>query len=53
MGPHAAYIFAAYALTVATIAGLIAWLMIEGRGYERRIKDLEARGIKRRSADRS
>lgn len=50
MGPHWPYIAAAYGLVAVTLAGIVAWLMVDGRDLERRIADLEARGIRRRSA---
>jgi len=31
------------------LAGLVAWLILDGREQERRLKDFAARGIKRRS----
>ncbi len=49
LGPHAAYILASYVAAALVIAGLIAWLVIDGRRQERLISDLEARGVRRRS----
>ncbi len=50
LGPHAAFIWASYALFLIVLAGLIAWLVFDGRRQERALADLEARGVKRRSA---
>ncbi len=49
LGPHAAYIWSSYASTVLVVGGLIAWLLTDARRYTRRLADLEARGIRRRS----
>jgi heme exporter protein D len=49
LGPHAAFIWSAYAITVVVLAGLIAWLIADGRLQQRRLADLDARGVKRRS----
>jgi len=49
-GAHAGFIIAAYALAALVLAGMIAWIVIDGRAQRRRIADLEARGIRRRSA---
>lgn len=53
MGPHAAFIWSAYAIVVVVLAGLVAWLVIDGRMLERRLADFAARGITRRSAAKS
>lgn len=50
LGPHAAFIVAAYALVALVVAGLIAWIAFDGRTQARRIAELEARGVRRRSA---
>ena len=50
LGPHAGYIVACYAATLAVIAGLIAWIVVDHRVQNRRLADLEARGVRRRSA---
>jgi heme exporter protein D len=49
LGPHAAFIWAAYGVVTLVLAGLIAWLILDGREQERRLNDFAARGIKRRS----
>jgi heme exporter protein D len=50
LGPYAGFIVASYALAALVIGGLIGWLVVEGRRHERTLADLEARGVKRRSA---
>jgi heme exporter protein D len=49
LGPHAAFIWASYAATVAVLGGLVAWLVLDGRRQQRLIDELEARGVRRRS----
>jgi len=49
LGPHAAFIWSAYGVTALVIAGLIAWLILDGREQQRRLAELAARGVKRRS----
>lgn len=48
LGPHAAYIWSAYAAEVVVIAALIAWLIFDGAKQRRQLADLEARGVTRR-----
>ncbi len=50
LGPHAAFILWAYAITVAALAALVAWVLADQRRQERRLAELEARGITRRSS---
>ncbi len=49
-GAHGGFILAAYAVTVLVLAALVAWIVLDGRAQRRRIADLEARGIRRRSS---
>lgn len=49
LGPHAAYIWAAYGVVALALAALIAWLVFDGRRMQRLVDELEARGIRRRS----
>jgi heme exporter protein D len=48
MGPHAAYIWSAYAIVAVTLAALIVWLVLDGKRQHRALAALEARGAKRR-----
>lgn len=50
LGPHAAFIWASYAVVALVIALLIVWLIADGKQQERRLEGLEARGVRRRSA---
>jgi len=52
-GAHAGFIVAAYLLTAAVLIGVVAWIVIDGRTQRRRIADLEARGVRRRSAGKT
>jgi heme exporter protein D len=50
LGPHTAFIVAAYAAVIAVLAGLVAWLLFDGWRQAHALEALEARGVKRRSA---
>lgn len=50
LGKHAVFIWSSYAVVVAVLASLTAWLVIEGSRLKRRLAKLEARGVRRRSA---
>jgi len=50
MGPHAAFIWASYAIVGLVIAALIAWIIADGRTQRRLLAELEAEGVRRRSA---
>jgi heme exporter protein D len=51
LGPHAAFILAAYAAAIVVVAGLIGWLVADFRAQRRALGDLEAHGVTRRSAE--
>lgn len=53
LGPHASFIWSSYVIVTLVIGGVIAWLVMDGRAQERRLADLAARGVKRRSAQRN
>ncbi|MEW5425055.1 heme exporter protein CcmD [Amorphus sp. 3PC139-8] len=48
--PHLGFIVAAYAVTVAVIAVLIGWILLDGRRLKRQLARLEARGYGGRRA---
>ena len=50
LGPFAGFIWTAYLAAAAVVGGLIVWLVADGRRQQRALDDLEARGIRRRSA---
>jgi heme exporter protein D len=49
LGPHWGFIVAAYGLALAVLAGVIAWIRLDFIAQRRRLADLEARGVRRRS----
>lgn len=49
MSAHALYVATAYAVTVSMLAGLIGWLLADQRARRRELRELEARGVRRRS----
>ena len=49
-GPHAAYIWASYAVVAAVLGLLVGWLIFDGRRQQHVIDELEARGVRRRSS---
>lgn len=49
LGPHAAFIIAAYAMAALVVIGLIAWVLADHAAQRRLLADLEARGVTRRS----
>ena len=50
LGPHAAFILAAYAAAIMVVAGLVGWVIVDYRAQKRVLGDLEAHGVTRRSA---
>jgi heme exporter protein CcmD len=50
LGPHASFIWASYAVVAFALAGLIGWLVLDGRRLQRQLNALDARGVRRRSA---
>ena len=50
LGPHAAFIWASYGIVALVLAMLIGWLVMDGRQQQRRLDELDARGVRRRSA---
>ncbi len=49
LGPHAAFIVAAYAVAFVIVVLLIVWVALDYRAQRRVLADLDARGIQRRS----
>jgi heme exporter protein D len=50
LGPHAAFIVAAYASTAAVVIALALWVLLDYRAQRRTLAALEERGVTRRSA---
>ncbi len=49
LGPHAAFIIAAYLMAATVVLGLIAWVIADHDAQRRLLADLEARGVTRRA----
>jgi heme exporter protein D len=49
LGLHAHFIWGSYAAVALALAGLVAWLVLDGRRQQRLIDELDRRGIRRRS----
>lgn len=49
LGPYTSFVLTSYALVVAIVAVLIAWIAVDYRHQRRRLRDLEASGVTRRS----
>ena len=43
LGPHAAFIWTSYALVFGVLAGLVAWLIWDGKRQAELLADLERR----------
>jgi heme exporter protein D len=50
LGPYTTFIVASYALAALVVAGLIGWIALDYRRQRRTLRDLEASGVRRRSA---
>ncbi len=50
LGPYASFIVTSYALATLVVALLIAWIVVDHRRQQRALRDLEASGVTRRSA---
>ena len=49
-GTHAGFILAAYGLAVLVVVVLFVRIVLDGRSQRRQLAELEARGVRRRSA---
>lgn len=47
---HEAFVFLSYAATAVTLLGLLAAILLDGRARKRELAELEAAGVRRRSA---
>ena len=50
LGPHAAFIWVSYAAVAVTVAGLIVWLIADGRKQLSDLDALERQGVRRRGS---
>ena len=48
-GNYTGFILASYGVSIATILMLVLWVVMDGRIQARKLAELEARGIHRRS----
>ncbi len=46
---HFWFITGSYLISAIVLLGLVAWVTLDGRSLTKRLRDLEARGIRRRS----
>jgi heme exporter protein D len=53
LGPYASFIVTSYALVAAVVLILIVWIAIDYRRQQARLRELEASGVVRRSAQRA
>jgi heme exporter protein D len=49
LGPHWGFIVASYVVFAVVVAGMVAWIRLDGKAQHRALADLEARGVRRRS----
>jgi len=49
LGPYAAFIVSSYAIVALVVLILIAWVITDHRRQQAQLRDLEAKGITRRS----
>lgn len=53
LGPYAPFIVTSYALVTLVVIALIAWIVFDHRRQRQTLRDLEAGGMTRRSAQSS
>ncbi|WP_321344165.1 heme exporter protein CcmD [Breoghania sp.] len=51
LGNHAGFIIASYAVSLVVIGGVIGWIVTDYTRQKSTLAELEARGIRRRSAN--
>jgi len=49
LGPYASFVLSSYLLAAVVVAILIGWIALDYRGQTRRLRELEQRGVVRRS----
>jgi heme exporter protein D len=50
LGPGAVFVWSSYAAVAIVLGCLLVWLLIDGMKQQRKLDQLEARGVRRRSA---
>jgi len=53
LGKHAVFIWSSYGIVAVVLAALIAWLIGDGLRLKRRLAELDAQGVTRRSRSSS
>ena len=53
LGKHAVFIWSSYGVVLVVLAALVAWLINDGLRLRRRLAELEAQGVTRRSRSSS
>jgi heme exporter protein D len=53
LGPYASFIVTSYGLVTFVVLALIVWIAFDFRQQKQALRDLEASGVTRRSAQRS
>jgi heme exporter protein D len=53
LGPYASFILGAYGVAALIVTGMVAWVVIDHRRQARALAELEARGVTRRSEQRT
>jgi heme exporter protein CcmD len=43
LGDHAGFIWASYAAVFGVLAAMAVWLIVDGRGLERQLRDIDRR----------
>ena len=49
LGPYASFVLTSYLLAAAVVVILIGWIALDYRSQTRRLRELEERGVVRRS----
>ena len=49
LGPYSSFIVTSYALVMAVVLMMIAWIIVDYRRQQARLRELEASGVVRRS----
>ncbi|HZL29751.1 MAG TPA: heme exporter protein CcmD [Pseudolabrys sp.] len=53
LGPHASFIIASYIVTAFVVIAMILWIIADYATQRRILRELEARGVRRRSQNAS
>ncbi|WP_371347403.1 heme exporter protein CcmD [Ancylobacter sp. IITR112] len=53
LGEHGFFILSCYAMSAVALGALALWIVVDGRSVRRRLEEMDARGVRRRSAGRT